>query len=179
MKRVCSGYRDQLNLAFRDETAKTRERSQRLQLRAHSIRSAGKATRPSGVSRWANGDSLVWASLPSPSAENLVICHFYSATMENLSDQDPARHLHSHLPNLYARSDPGSALRLATEAISYAVSLKLVPDATQLSRRRYIQATRAVRTALQDLHEAGTDHILYAILLLCGYEVALPPKRKI
>ncbi|KAM5357465.1 hypothetical protein ACJZ2D_016231 [Fusarium nematophilum] len=93
--------------------------------------------------------------------------------MDNLSDRDPAHYLHTQLPNLYARSDPGSALRLATEAISYATSTKLIEGATLLSRKRYVQAIKAIGKAIQDPIEARDDQTLYAILLLCGYETIL------
>jgi len=179
MKRACSGYRNQSNLTFRDETTRTREKFQQWQSRSHGScpRSASNTAFPAihihaaRVPVWMHGDCMTWTHPLSPAADDLVVCHFYHTTMENLSHQDPAHRLHTELPSLYTKSDPGSALRLATEAISYAASPKLVQEATQLSRKRYIQATRAVRNALQDLPEAGDDQTLYAILLLCGYEV--------
>lgn len=35
-----------------------------------------------------------------------------------------------------------------------------------------MRAIDALKTAIQDPNEAGTDEILYAVLLLCGYEVS-------
>lgn len=163
MKRPCSGYRDQSSLVFRDETTRTQEKSQR-QSRTHGLdpRSASNAA------------IALTYSLPVE-REDIVTCHFYHTTLETLSERDPSHHLHAQLPGLYAKSHSGSALRLATEAISYATSTNLVPEGAQLSRKRYVQATRAVRFALQNAQEAGDDQTLYAILLLCGYEVRLYP----
>ncbi|KAH6971224.1 hypothetical protein BKA56DRAFT_636125 [Ilyonectria sp. MPI-CAGE-AT-0026] len=105
-----------------------------------------------------------------PSMEDFAICNFYHATLESLSDKDPVRYLHTLLPNLYSQSRPGSALCLAAEAISYAASSRLVQEATPLSRKRYVQAIKALNNALQDPKEVNSDQALYAILLLCGYE---------
>lgn len=169
MKRTCSGYRDQSSLMFRDETTRTQEKSQR-QLRAHGLHagSASSTTLSGPRTRWA---AMTLALPLSTATEDVANCHFYHTTLANLSEQDPSRHLHAQLPGLYAKSHPGSALRLATEAISYSVSIELVPEASRLSRKRYIQATRAVRLALQDVQGVEDDQTLYAILLLCGYEV--------
>lgn len=116
-----------------------------------------------------------WVDSLSPAAEDVAICHFYHNVLENLSDKDPTRHLHTQLPAVYAKSEPGSALRLATEAISYAASTKLAREPARIAKERYVQATRAVRTALYDAREAMSDQTLYAVLLLCGYEVSFIP----
>jgi hypothetical protein len=41
------------------------------------------------------------------------------------------------------------------------------------SRKCYVRAIKALKIAIQDFNEAGTDETLYAVLLLCGYEVCL------
>jgi hypothetical protein len=107
-----------------------------------------------------------------PPMQDVVVCHFYHTTLETLSDKDPVRFLHSQLPNLYSRSDPGSAIRLATEAISYAASTKLMQEAALLSRKKYIQAIKAIGNAIQDPIKVENDQTLYAVLLLSGYEVS-------
>ena len=170
MKRTCSGYRDQSSLMFRDETTRTVEKSQRWQSRVHGLH-AGPASNTTLSAPRTRLAGMTLAPPLSTATEDVITCHFYHTTLANLSEQDPSRHLHAQLPGLYAKSHPGSALRLATEAISYSVSTELVPEASRLSRKRYIQATRAVRLALQGVQGVEDDQTLYAILLLCGYEV--------
>lgn len=163
---------------IRDETTITQNRFRQwhMRTRGSDSRLARNAslfsTLVAGVSTSMFGDCVTPAYRLSPSAEDAVLCHFYQTIIETLSDEDPAHYLHTQLPNLYVRSDPGSALRLATEAISYASSPRLVQDAILLSRKRYVQAIKAIEQAIQDPVEVGNDQTLYAVLLLCGYEVS-------
>ncbi|RDL41612.1 uncharacterized protein BP5553_01591 [Venustampulla echinocandica] len=78
------------------------------------------------------------------------------------------------LPALYHQSDAESALRLSTQAISYASSTKSGHKAAKISRRKYVQAIRAVEKAIRNPVEVKKDETLYAVLLLCGYEVSPP-----
>ncbi len=176
MKRTCSGYRHQSNLTFRDETTRTREKFQQWQSRSHrpyprsASNSAFSVTHATDSPVSDYNDCMNITYQLSTTTEDFATCHFYHATLGNLSDQDPSRNLHAQLPGLYAKCGPSSALCLATKAISLAASSKLLQEATQLSRKRYVQAIKAVRNALPDQQEATNDETLYAILLLCGYE---------
>jgi hypothetical protein len=111
--------------------------------------------------------------------EDASLCYFFYTTLGQLSHGDPVRVLHSQLPNLYAKSDPSSALRFAAEAISYAASAKFIQRAAVLSRERYVQAINAVGKAIHDPIEAGNDQTLYAVLLLSGYEVSLTFQNRV
>ena len=171
---MCSGYRDQSSIIFRDETPRTLERAQRRQPQLaspHSKAASYTVSQFPELPIWVYRNCTTWKYPLSLAAEDLAICHFYHSTLENLSYLDPTRELQAELPGLYAKSGPGSALRLATEAISYASSIDLVQGATELSRKCYVRAARAARSALQDLNQARSHQTLYAILLLCGYEV--------
>jgi hypothetical protein len=111
-----------------------------------------------------------------PSKEDLSLCFFYQTTLESLIDVDRAQYLHLQFPTLFSQSEPGSALYLATQAISLALWAKSRPndiDANHLSRTRYLQSLLAMKTAIQDPVEAKSDGTLYAVLLLSGYEVRL------
>ncbi|KAH6874444.1 hypothetical protein B0T10DRAFT_586429 [Thelonectria olida] len=152
---------------FRDETTRTRNRFHHWNTRTRGSDSTSASNAPLSLAL------ITPAYRLAPSAEDAAICHFYQTIIDTLSDEDPAYYLHTQLPSLYARSDLGSALRLATEAISYAVSVKLVREATLLSRIRYVRAIQAIGKAIQDPREARNDETLYAILLLCGYETIL------
>ncbi|QPC74704.1 hypothetical protein HYE68_005456 [Fusarium pseudograminearum] len=105
------------------------------------------------------------------SKEDVAISNFYNSTVDNLPNEDPTRHLHQQLPSLYFQSQQGSVLRLAVEAISYASAVNIIPQAVQLSGKSYTKALSALRAAIQDPNLPFSDETLYAVLLLCGYEV--------
>jgi hypothetical protein len=109
-----------------------------------------------------------------PSKIDLSLCFFYQTTLESLMNADRARYLHLQLPTLFSRSEPGSALQLATQAISLATWTKSQPNdlnASQLSRTCYLQSLAAMNAAIRDPAKVKSDDTLYAVLLLSGYEV--------
>ncbi|CAH0046140.1 unnamed protein product [Clonostachys solani] len=156
MKRTCVGYRDQSTLMFRDETVRTQIKAQR--------RHAGRD--PNFPHHLAPPPS----SLLSPQSQDIAVCYFYTTTLSNLSEKDPARQLQMHLPSLYAKSRIGSALRLATESISHVLIPHLVPESKRTASKKYDAALIAIQHAIQDPIQVKTDETLYAVLLLCGYE---------
>lgn len=111
------------------------------------------------------------AAGPSQPVEDAAVCHFYYATLGTLSVEDPVHFIHTRLPSLYTKSDPDSALRLATAAISYAASAKIMHNGALLARKGYIRAIRAIQKAIQDPKKAADVAVLYAVLLLGGFEV--------
>jgi hypothetical protein len=118
---------------------------------------------------------LGWDKALSSSVEDIAIAQFHYTTMKTLPHaEDHARYIHSLLPELYNRSGNDSPLRLATQAISYATLSKSGRETAQLSRKRYVKAIRAVNAAIRDPLQVKSDNMLYAVLLLCGYEVSLP-----
>jgi hypothetical protein len=173
MKIKCPGYRDFSELIFRDETARTREKSRRLQSANNVKVPVTEVTEAATLM----SSACIASACPSlTSMENIAIYQFYHTIMENLTDKDPTRYLHAQLPSLYAKSKPGSALRLATQAISFAAFSRLGHKATLLARKRYVEAIRSTKRALQDPCELRSDETLYAILLLSGYEVGYSGK---
>jgi hypothetical protein len=111
-----------------------------------------------------------------PSKEDLSLCFFYQTTLESLIDADRAQYLHLQFPTLFSQSELGSALHLATQAISLALWAKSRPndiDASHLSRTRYLQSLLAMKAAIRDPVEAKSNETLYTVLLLSGYEVRL------
>jgi hypothetical protein len=158
---------------FRDESRQVQARVQ--QKRIHTSDSLRLRLRKKLPSHPFAEDLQTW-KLPvvgrlSPPMEDAAICRFYYTTLDTLSSEDPVHYLHLQLPGLYAKCSPDSALRLATEAISYAASRHLLPQGAQLARKGYIKAVQAIREAVQDPAEAQNPTTLYAILLLSGYEV--------
>ncbi|KAK7212193.1 hypothetical protein V2G26_019371 [Clonostachys chloroleuca] len=156
MKRTCVGYRDQSTLMFRDETARTQIKARR----RHAGRDANFPQHPTPPP----------SSLLFLQCQDIAICYFYTTTLSNLSEKDPARQLQMYLPSLYTKSRIGSALRLATESISHVLLPNLVPDSKITARKRYNAALIAIQRAIQDPIQAKADETLYAVLLLCGYE---------
>ncbi len=163
MKRRCSGYRDKADLMFRHADFKLRCITAGSQ--NHVGMRAGKESQflLSGISQ-----VLV------PSQEDLPLCFFYHTTLESLLNADRAQYLHLQLPTLFSQSGAGSALYLATQAISLAAWTRSRPNdihAIRLSRKRYSQSLEALNTAIRDPVKAKGDDTLYAVLLLSGYEV--------
>lgn len=183
MGKLCCGYRDPSELMFRDETARTEQRarssvtdSRRVQVSpaaATADNQTASRILATGVCRNDNLRPHGWDRTLSPSLEDLSIFQFHCSIMENLPHEDHAWYIHSQLPNLYTQSGPDSALRLATQAISYAFSSKMGYNTAGISRYRYVKAIKAVDMAIRDPLEVQSDQILYAVLLLCGYEVSL------
>ncbi|KAK0115894.1 hypothetical protein ONS95_012940 [Cadophora gregata] len=102
-----------------------------------------------------------------PSKEDQRLCFFYQTIIENLVDSDHTRYLHSQLPALFSRSRSGSALQLATKAISHAAWMK------SLSRgydEEMTAGTCKLAKTIQDPIEAKSDETLYTVLLVSGYE---------
>jgi hypothetical protein len=170
-KQPCAGYRDLSGLIIRDETKRTKAKFSQWQAPSREPVPTVEATVvPDTGPVWLHVD--LTASWLQPSPEDAAIGYFYHTVLSNLSGGDPTRYLHQQFPALYAQSNSGSALRLAAEAISYAASRQLMPKAALLCRKRYIEAVNATRSAIQDPIEMTNDHTIYAILLLCGYEVS-------
>jgi Zn(2)-Cys(6) binuclear cluster domain-containing protein len=170
-KQPCVGYRDLSGLIIRDETKRTKAKFSQWQPQPRGPIPTSEVTAVSGMGpAWLNIDPTV-CRLP-PAQEDIAVGYFYHTMMNTLCEGDPTRYLHLQLTKFYAQSTPGSAFRSATEAISYAASRHMMPRAALLCRKRYIDAVNAIRTAIQDPEEVRNDHTIYAILLLCGYEVS-------
>src|SRR5947209_11725946 len=135
MKRACTGYRDQLDLRFRDETATVQAR----------IRQPAKRIRT--ATPLASGTSPHSCSSLLPTSEDIVLSHFYHTITASLPDANHAHYLHLQLPVLYFQSSPCSALHLSAQAISYALAGKLDRNLSQLSKKRYGEAISAVNAA--------------------------------
>ncbi|KUJ19673.1 uncharacterized protein LY89DRAFT_580739 [Mollisia scopiformis] len=155
--KVCPGYRQGVDLIFRNENRNTVSKS-RLQKSENSFALSTRGLHPHnqhGSNCGTLTQTLLLRSL-FPSQDDQTLCYFYEFMMHTMHESDHSRYLHLQLPTLFSRSRQDSALCLATQAISYAV--------------RYLQSLSALRRAIQDPVEAKSDENLYAILLLCGYE---------
>ena len=168
MKQTCPGYRNQVDLMFHSENKRTKERAERSYHNNRGSRLGLIDGQLRNISPTLIQDFNM--SL-SPSAEDMAVCEFYYTTLDNLSNEDDTRFLHTQLPALYSQSPLGSALRLSTEAIALACSTKYGNNAPEISRQRYVLAIKAAEEAIQDPLQFKTNETLYAVLLLCGFEV--------
>lgn len=171
--KICSGYRDQSSLLFRDETSKTKDKiRQRKRLKhdrqTHCLKDADSSVMETSSTKYGAPHPPLL-----PSKEEIAICHFYHSTVENLSIHDPTLSLQEQLPRLHAECRQDSALNLALEAVSLVASAEIIPHATQLGLNRYLKAVRALKEAIQTEHLGSNHQALYGVLLLCGYEVSI------
>jgi len=181
LKKRCTGYRDVNGFLFRHADLQTEEKGRKpgkKNRKKLSIDGSGSAQNYSAIHLGKQIQFLAggMSRVLLPSQDDLPICFFYQTTLESLINADRALYLHLQLPMLFSRSDAGSALHLATQAISLAVwSRSRLGDisARHLSRKRYVQALVAMNAAIRDKVEVKSDETLYAVLLLSGYEVCL------
>lgn len=73
------------------------------------------------------------------------------------------------LPILYEESTPGSAIRLAIEAMAYGD----LPDQHTRARTKYGAAIGRVRAVIADPRRNTTDSLLAALILIDNFEVRL------
>lgn len=71
------------------------------------------------------------------------------------------------LPALYEHSAPGSAIRLAIEAMAYGD----LPDQHAKARSKYGAALGRVRAVITDAQQNTTDDLLAALLVIDNFEV--------
>jgi hypothetical protein len=173
------GYRNQIDLIFRDENTRTEAKAQQSYKSASTSSldlKAGQASSVLAPAKIHNTSSMLTQgfgiSLSSP-IEDVAVCEFYRCTLDSLSLEDDTRFLHLQLPALYTQSPLGSVLRLSAQAIAYASSKTLGHRATEMSRKQYVKAIKALGLAIKDPVEIKSDQTLYAVLLLCGFEVSL------
>lgn len=180
MKRACTGYRDQLDLMFHHEDVKSKARPERPERRSNGAATSVWGFQSShdlgGTKSRSNPQYFLCSISPSllPSEQDLALCYYYETILETVPDADHSRYLHMQLPTLFSQSKPGSALHLATQAISQAVWARSRPNdarASCISRKRYLQSLAALNAAIRDTVEVKSDQTLYAVLLLSGYEV--------
>jgi hypothetical protein len=179
MRRDCR-YRDQDDLMFHHTNVKSNGRSRRPGSKNSKNLHSTPAFRSSQTSPRVRKQSQFLLGRIGrellPSKEDLPLCFFYQKTLESLIDTDRAQYLHLQLPALFSRSETGSVLNLATQAIALAIWARSRPDdlnAGYLSRMRYLQSLSAMNAAVRDPMKAKSDDTLYAVLMLSGYEVRL------
>ena len=132
MKRVCNGYRDEVDLMFRMETGNIDSKSI---WNGRRVRKSKSCSAPSvqGVHSHDLRDthhgkkSTSQYPLPGiarslfPSQDDQTLCYFYEFIIGTMPESDHSHYLHLQFPALFSRSRQDSALYLAAQAISYAL----------------------------------------------------------
>ncbi|KAH8657124.1 C6 zinc finger protein [Tricladium varicosporioides] len=180
LKKVCHGYREEVDFMFRTETGDQDSRSTQIGKRqtSKSRTSRGAYSHELLIQHGKNCRYLLPSVAKSlfPSHYDKELCYFYESMLETVAESDHSRYLHLQLPTLFSRTRHNSALYFAAQAISHAVWAKSRGNHARtmgISRKHYVQSISALKVAIQDPVEAKSDENLYAVLLLCGYETIM------
>lgn len=109
---------------------------------------------------------------PSLPIEEEVVRVYFKNFAFLYQNQDTVRGFLPYLVPMYAASEEGSSLRVATHAAALC-AISQLPGQRQLAFRAaaaYGEAIKTVATALKDPDRAKSDETLQATLLLCLYE---------
>ncbi|KAI1608576.1 hypothetical protein EDD36DRAFT_103910 [Exophiala viscosa] len=180
--RVCEGYRNQLDLLFRDQTQMIAGKAQGLKQRTtqtlhtqsgcvgtcnrQRVSTTSSRTRPSATCQ--PQCPLAWC--PSTSQDDYAACFFFSNYSRQSSEQ-PQR-LYEHLPMLYTDREASHLPNCIITAIGLAglAHRKKNPDMLVTAETCYDSALRQTNHALQDPQTACSDQVLVSVLLLGVYE---------
>ena len=155
--RHCQGYRDQLDLKFRNSTQDTEQQASHRQQRR----------RPPPVSQQTS-----W-TLPVDS-ERLALNYFLANFGETDSSPSSIYGGLQILPDLYSKTSSTSALWSATSAAALALfTLHELRDPSQMSKahRRYGEALKRLYSSCREPAAARADETLCTILLMGSIEV--------
>ncbi|EHK18614.1 uncharacterized protein TRIVIDRAFT_69876 [Trichoderma virens Gv29-8] len=170
---VCGGYRDKLDLAFRDQTRQVIRRCNQTE---RTAKSPIAATQPVGKPREAEptgqpqeSNSLL-TSIPSVPITDQAVCFFFL----NFVLTDPISgggHL-EYLPVIYDTITRDLALPTVVAAIGMAgiANLRRSRDLLLAANSQYLLAIQLTQAALMDETLRIQDQTLVSILLLALYE---------
>ncbi|UKZ52817.1 hypothetical protein TrVGV298_006604 [Trichoderma virens] len=171
---VCGGYRDKLDLAFRDQTRQVIRRCNQTE---RTAKSPIAATQPVGKPREAEptgqpqeSNSLL-TSIPSVPITDQAVCFFFL----NFVLTDPISgggHL-EYLPVIYDTITRDLALPTVVAAIGMAgiANLRRSRDLLLAANSQYLLAIQLTQAALMDETLRIQDQTLVSILLLALYEI--------
>lgn len=185
-KRFCTGYRDELDLVFRNENKATEIRVQR-SAATRTTESSGTTVKTSQkrpvssschdeaattLSKWRAQDG----SLSSPpmvlqeNAEIHALCHFFTNYVPTRS-RSKSTFLEYLLP-VWRDAGSDSALSAATSTVAL-MGLGYAPERNQLihkARQNYSMAISKLNAAISNPVEARRDETLLAVLLFSLYQ---------
>ncbi|KAF2088496.1 hypothetical protein K490DRAFT_72909 [Saccharata proteae CBS 121410] len=176
--RTCPGFVDEFDLVFRDENAAVVRRSQKRSKATKSIPSESS-------SRYVRGHSPPVSSLRgtagmndidprglSPTLEDKAIAFFFRNHVLIPQHEDCMRGHLDILLTHYNKTDSGSPLHTATNAVAMHI-LSCYPGRGEVARdaaKYYGRALQQVGKALHDPVQAKSDQILMCIMMFTLYE---------
>jgi hypothetical protein len=187
-KRKCPGYRDQFDLAWRDQTTVAKKSVERGK-RAHKKeeRQYSSSSSSSEIidftpileeSKEFSAPTLLPTPSPSPTLqgppEDHAICFFFTRYV--LPQRDPlARRgfLEYTLP-IYSKSGPHSPLKLSIMAVATSMLSGAMNqgDDPPLARSFYLGAVQRMKERVTEAKGCADDESLMAVMLLQMYEVS-------
>lgn len=172
---VCGGYRNKLDLAFRDQTRqiirKSNQAEHKVKSPVVSTQMVGKPMEAKPSSQLEESKSLITPALSVPIADQAVSFFFLNFVLT-----DPISgggHL-EYLPIIYDGITRDLALPTAVVAIGMAgiANLRRNRDLLLAANAQYLLAIRLTQAALVDETLRIQDQTLVSILLLALYEVS-------
>ena len=177
--RICSGYRDPLQLLFRDQTPSLTNKKPHQVSPVSGSSSRINVSPPRTQSRAESEISDVsWpAATISPSLsesiETQATCFFFRNYV--WEDSQSSKGFFDYLPRIFGRNETmGSALTDAIMSLGM-VGLSNTKHASEImipATEKYHSALRATNSALRDVEQAKADQTLITVMLLGLYEVA-------
>jgi len=172
-ERQCAGYRDQIQLSFRDETQGVVEKAQRRSDRSNPDHSQQcKPTVPieGQVSLRGRSASKIHPAFLSIDVVDQAIAFFFRSHVNEASES--CNLVYKDLPGFYA-AECNSALSCVIKAIGLAglSSYRSAPALMSSAFAHYSLALSSIRSALRNQALATTDQTLLTIYLLGIYEV--------
>ncbi|KAF2095425.1 hypothetical protein NA57DRAFT_79152 [Rhizodiscina lignyota] len=179
LKAKCPGYRDPLDLKFKDQGKVIEQRmNRRQQLEASSSASISFAAPEASSTVLSNSSRRVDRQAPSltvqrvsPSIEALVTPFFFSYFFAD--DAVNGRLLIPCLPRTMREAEKDDALSLAISCVGHAVlsNVRSSPQEIMASRQTYANAVRLTSAALQEPASCNAYNMIMTIILLAMFEV--------
>lgn len=177
-RRQCPGYKDELDLVFRNETLATERRARKSKKPSAQSKAApsGSGSKPAAGSSKADASASqavtqVASALNVP-FEQQAACHFV-ANFVLIPRYGVTRGFMDYLPAMLQSKDRPDHLKLAFNACAYAsLGNRAGPgnDFRNIALANYTKALSATHKALQDPVAAKSDATLASILLFSLYE---------
>ena len=168
-KRKCPGYRDQLDLLFLDETSGVTNKAQKASLttRPSSTATAVPSWNSPDLQKSLSAGDSPRSLTPNLDAEATAFFFEHFAIDENLSMQ------YQLYTESLTETSPGlEALTHSTRALGLAglSRFEAAPHLSRLAESQYLDAIRAMNSALQDPEIAKKDYTLLAVMILTAFE---------
>jgi hypothetical protein len=150
--RACQGYRQEIDLRFKDETLTTIERATNALLR----------------------QAVPKQVLAIPKIDQ-SLCLFFATYIADPQNEDDLGYL-NYLPTMYLEANEGSSLveTVHAVALTYMYNKGSHVEVKQSARRHYGNALKTINEALQNPIERLTDNTLLSIWLIQIYEARSP-----